>query len=85
MPFILIILGLLLMLFGGGCTIVFAFVGIPFSISEGAGAWNEFIPLWLLGGVAPLIGGFFLFRHGQKIDRERRQRGMAPTKPPEQG
>lgn len=62
MPILFIIIGLLLILFGGGCTIVFIAV-------EGD---LEFLWLWLALGVAPLVGGFFLIRHGLKRIRERR-------------
>jgi Flp pilus assembly protein TadB len=62
MPILFIIIGLLLILFGGGCTIVFIAV-------EGD---LEFLWLWLALGVAPLVGGFFLIRLGLKRIRERR-------------
>lgn len=62
MPILFIIIGLLLILFGGGCTIVFIAVDGDL----------EFLWLWLALGVAPLVGGFFLIRHGLKRIRERR-------------
>ena len=62
MPILLIIIGLLLILFGGGCTIVF--IAVDGDI--------EFLWLWLTLGVAPLVGGFFLIRHGLRLSRERR-------------
>jgi len=62
MHVLLMIIGLLLILFGGGCTIVFIAV-------DGD---REFLWLWLALGVAPLVGGFFLIRHGLKLNRERR-------------
>ena len=62
MPIFLMIIGLLLILFGGGCTIVFIAVDGDL----------EFLWLWLALGLAPLVGGFFLIRHGLKFLRERR-------------
>jgi hypothetical protein len=58
----LMIIGLLLILFGGGCTIVF--IAVDGDV--------EFLWLWLALGLAPLVGGFFLIRHGLKLNRERR-------------
>lgn len=62
MPILFIIIGLLLILFGGGCTIVFIAVDGDL----------EFLWHWLALGVVPLVGGFFLIRHGLKRIRERR-------------
>jgi hypothetical protein len=56
----LMIIGLLLILFGGGCTIVF--IAVDGDV--------EFRWLWLALGLAPLVGGFFLIRHGLKLNRE---------------
>jgi hypothetical protein len=68
MHVLLIVLGLLLILFGGGCTIVFM----------GMGGDSEFFMLWLVLGLAPLVGGYFLFRHGLRRDREKRKAAAAP-------
>ena len=78
MPILLIITGLLLMLFGGGCTLFYGgiFISDPSAILDDIGS-N--LPSFLLIGLAPLIGGFFLFRHGLKLDREKRK--AAPTPP----
>ena len=62
MAILFIIIGLLLILLGGGCTIVF--IAVDGDI--------EFLWLWLALGVAPLVGGFFLVRDGLKRIRERR-------------
>jgi Flp pilus assembly protein TadB len=62
MPILLIILGLLLILFGGGCTVIFI----------GVGAETDFLWLWLGLGVAPLVGGLLLVRYGLRLRRERR-------------
>lgn len=61
MPVLLMILGLLLILFGGGCTVIFF----------GVGAETDFLLLWLALGVAPLVGGFLLVRYGLRLRRER--------------
>jgi hypothetical protein len=68
MPVLFIIIGLLLILFGGGCTVVFIAVD----------ADSEFLLFWLVLGLAPLVGGFFLFRYGLKRDRERRKAAQTP-------
>ncbi len=72
MPVLFIVLGLLLMLFGGGCTLIAG--GVLFS--DPGMIMNDLasiVPLYLAIGLAPLVGGFFLFRHGLRRDRERRQ------------
>jgi hypothetical protein len=62
MPILLMILGLLLILFGGGCTLIFF----------GMGPDSEFLLLWLGLGAAPLVGGLLLVRYGLRLRRERR-------------
>lgn len=62
MPILLMILGLLLVLFGGGCTLIFF----------GMGPDSEFLLLWLALGAAPLAGGFLLVRYGLRLRRARR-------------
>jgi hypothetical protein len=62
MPIFLMILGLLLILFGGGCTTIFF----------GVGPDAEFLWLWLGLGVAPLVGGLLLVRYGLRLRRDRR-------------
>jgi hypothetical protein len=72
MHVLLIILGLLLLLFGGGCTLLL--IGtygsdpshIQFDLSL-------ILSLWLPLGLLPLVGGWFIFRHGLKIDRQKRK------------
>ena len=77
------IFGILLLLFGGGCTLLFAIVGIPFGIDSTnygeSQVWGDLIGWWLFGGLFPLFGGFFLFRYGMKRDREK---GMAAQEQP---
>jgi hypothetical protein len=71
MHVLLIIIGLLLIVFGGGCTIVF--IAVDGDI--------EFLWLWLALGLAPLLGRFFLIRHGMKLNRERRAQPSNGNKP----
>jgi hypothetical protein len=63
MHIVLLIFGLLLILFGGGCTLIFF----------GMGPDSDFFLLWLILGVAPLAGGFMLFRRALRMGRERRE------------
>jgi hypothetical protein len=75
MPVLFIVIGLLLMLFGGGCSLIVGGV----LLSDPSMIMNELasiFPLYLAIGLAPLVGGFFLFRHGLRQDRERRQAAM---------
>ena len=77
MPVLLIVLGLLLMLFGGGCTLI---VGGMYA-SDPSMILNDIsstLPSFLLAGPAPLVGGYFLFRFGLKLDRERRKATQTP-------
>ena len=77
MPVLLIILGLLLMLFGGGCTLIAG--GLFISDPSGSfGDLGSILPMWLGIGLAPLLGGFFMFRAGLSKDRERRKAVQTP-------
>jgi hypothetical protein len=77
MPVLLIIFGLLLMLFGGGCTLIVG--GLFISDSSGSfGDLGSILPMWLGIGVAPLVGGYFMFRAGLSKDRERRKTAQTP-------
>lgn len=71
MPILLMILGLLLILFGGGCTLIFF----------GMGPDSEFLWLWLGLGVLPLAGGFLLARYGLRLRRARRAQLSSGDKP----
>lgn len=59
MPILLIVIRLLLMLFGGGCTLFYGgiFISDPSAILDDIGS-N--LPSFLLIGLAPLVGGIFL-------------------------
>lgn len=65
MHIFLIHIGLLLVLFGGGWTILY----LGFEIYE---AYVEFFPHWLVLGFAPLVGGSFSMRYGLRLGRESR-------------
>jgi hypothetical protein len=71
MHVLLMIIGLLLILFGGGCTFIFF----------GMGPDSEFLWLWLALGVAPLVGGFLLVRYGLRLRRERQAQRPDGDKP----
>ena len=76
MPVLFIVIGLLLMLFGGGCTLIVGGV----LLSDPSMIMNDIasiFPLYLAIGLAPLVGGFFLFRHGLRQDRDRRRAAKA--------
>jgi hypothetical protein len=71
MHVLLIVLGLLLLLFGGGCTLI----GLVVGFSEPQNFIRDMamvMSIWLPFGLAPLVGGYFLFRQGLKIDRRKR-------------
>jgi hypothetical protein len=72
MPVLFIVVGLLLMLFGGGCAILAGgiFISEPSILMDDL---PSLVPLYLGVAIAPLVGGFFLFRHGLRQDRERRR------------
>ncbi len=73
MHVLLIVIGLLLLLFGGGCTLI----GLGLIVWEPqnfARDMETIVSIWLPFGLAPLVGGYFLFRQGLKIDRQRRQK-----------
>lgn len=80
MHVLLIIIGLLFMLFGGGCTLLIA--GLSFT--EPSSILNDPTGLSVLifMGLLPLGIGWLLFRWGMKIDREKRRAG---ARPPNQG
>lgn len=81
MHILLIVIGLLLMFLGGGCTLtVVGLIG-----ADPSSLRNDFISVVLLllpAGVAPLVIGIQLFRWGLRIDREKCK---AAVKPPNDG
>jgi hypothetical protein len=73
MHVIAIIFGLLLLVFGGGCTLFIVGGGL---LSDGAALVAD-LPLLATilvpFGIVPAIGGWFLFRWGLKVDRAKRR------------
>ncbi len=76
MPVLLIVIGLLLMLFGGGCALLAGgiFMSDPKILMNDL---PSLVPLYLGVAIAPLVGGYFLFRHGLRQDRAQRQAAKA--------
>jgi hypothetical protein len=76
MHVLLIVIGLILAVFGGGCVLI---VG-GLIISDPQSMTSD--PMSILGlggglGALPLVIGLLLFRWGLKIDREKRKAGLA--------
>ena len=73
MHVVAIIFGLLLLVFGGGCTLFILGGGL---LSDGAALLAD-LPLLasilVPFGILPAIGGWFLFRWGLNVDRARRK------------
>jgi len=73
MHVVAIIFGLLLLVFGGGCTVLIVGGGL---LSDPAALFAD-IPLLITIlvplGILPAIGGWFLFRWGLKTDRAKRR------------
>ena len=69
---VMILLGFLLVLFGGGCTVV-AFMNL-----EGAPWSGAIIGIWLIAGLTPLVIGCLMIWAGFK-----RAKPLAELKPPE--
>lgn len=73
MHMLLIIVGLLLLFFGGGCVMIIG----GFAIMDWRSTLNDLASVVsLLGGlgILPFAAGWFLFRAGMKIDREKRRK-----------
>ena len=71
MHILLIIFGALLVLFGGGCTLI-----LGGTIVAGGNPIRDFqdVGVFLfLGGLLPLVIGYFLIRSGIRRDREKRK------------
>ena len=71
MHMLLMIIGLLLMLFSGGRTLLFLRFGPD----------SELTGVWLALGLAPLVGGFFLIRYGGKLGRVKRAQSPSGNEP----
>ena len=74
MSILYVIIGVLLMVFGGGWTILY----LGFEIYE---AYVEFFPHWLVLGLAPVAGGYFLMRYGLTLGREKRTQPSSRGRP----
>jgi hypothetical protein len=81
MHVIAILFGLLLLLFGGGCTLIFLFSTIQDPRSMLADA-AMILQIWAPLGLIPLVAGWFLFRFGLKRSREG---NSSPAPPPGAG
>jgi hypothetical protein len=74
------IFGLLLLLFGGGCTLIFLF-GV---ISDARSMLTDvplLLTLWVPLGLLPLGVGYWLFRLGLRISRRKREAAGGPRPP----
>ncbi len=85
MHVILIVIGLLLLVFGGGCTLIFLIGGVIDPSSMMADV-PLLLTMWVPLGLIPGGLGWLLFRRGLRIDREKRKSTVIPESvPPESG
>jgi hypothetical protein len=75
-----IIFGLLLLLFGGGCTLIFLF-GMVTDARSMLSDVPLLLTLWVPLGLLPLAVGYWLFRLGLRISRRRQEAAGAPQPP----
>jgi hypothetical protein len=68
MAILAIIIGILLILFGGGCTLIMG----GLIISDPSGIGSDVGSVLLMLGILPLAAGILLVRWGVRKDRERR-------------
>lgn len=78
MHVLLIIIGLLFMLFGGGCTLII--VGLAASDPGSLVHDPSALGLLVFLGLLPLGIGWLLFRWGMKIDKRKRQATVLPPR-----
>jgi hypothetical protein len=71
---LLVVMGVLLLLFGGGCT--FLWFVTTFGSGELSGFHVEFLVLWVVLGLGPLVVGVICVRAGRRINA-----GKDPTTP----
>ncbi len=74
MKYLLMILGVLLLLFGGGCTLIVGAI----AIDDPSALWNDagtILGIWLPLGLLPLAIGVLLFRWGSGKTGRRDQNG----------
>jgi uncharacterized membrane protein len=75
MHVLLIVVGLLLLLFGGGCTVI----SLGYLFTESRNVAQDLQDGWwilIFLGLAPLAAGWFLFRRGLAIDRAKRRQSQ---------
>lgn len=70
MSVIAIIFGFLLLVFGGGCTLIFLYGAVIDTRSMFSDV-PALLMLWLPLGLLPMVLGWLLFRWGRRRDRER--------------
>lgn len=75
---VLLIFALLLILFGGGCTLIIGGIGVadPSSILNDMATMMS---IWLPLGLLPLVGGIFLFRFALKLKRQKEAERNPPA------
>jgi membrane protein implicated in regulation of membrane protease activity len=78
---LLIILGLLLLLFGGGCTLIFLIGGLM-DLKSMLADIPLLLTLWVPLGLLPLVLGWYLLRAGLRKEREKRQAKPPPPEGP---
>jgi hypothetical protein len=78
MHIIAILFGLLLLLFGGGCTLIFLIT----TLGDPQGMFSDMallLQLWIPLGLVPLVGGWFLFQYGMRRGREKSAKLPTPN------
>jgi hypothetical protein len=81
MPIVLIIFGVLLLLFGGGCTLIM--LGVM--IDDPSHIWSnlqDVAPFWIPLGLLPLVIGGLLVRGGLKWRRAKQAQPVDRVDPP---
>jgi len=68
---VLIIFGVLLLLFGGGCTLI-VLGEVSYDPSHFLSNFLDMMPFWIPLGLLPLIVGWLLVRWGVKWGRSKR-------------
>ena len=84
MHVLVMIAGLLLLLFGGGCTLFVVGLGV-FDFRNFINDLPNVLPILLPFGLLPLAVGWLLFRWGLNRDRAKRKAAAARFNPPESG
>ena len=77
MHVLLMVIGLLLLLFGGGCTVIFV-IGGAMDLKSMLSDIPLLLSLWVALGLLPLAAGWLLFRKGLKMERAKRKAAKGP-------